>query len=496
MDQPRLSYTDLYFGLADGKNEALENRAEFIKSFVDQGAIDQILSDNKFLILGPKGVGKSALAWYLELTQSQRGYLIETRDISELPFGEIEGMQTGENAGPGRTTTAWRLLLLCGLLDLILKDNASSLQRDPEVIRVANELRKLGFLDPTPKRAVIESSKKTFKLPVPGLGEVFSYETQNRVHLYNLVPIIENWILGNESPNHYLLAIDGLDSIWLNDSRFSPVLGALLQAASLLGQALRSAANETRLVVLVRSDLFSRLNITNPESLKQDRGVELDWRIMTGQPAKSKLFQLLNRKAVAVAGGPPVDVVRTFFPKDIQLGGRRGATPPKFVETYKYLLDLTRHTPRDLLQLCAQIQARAREIAYPWNGVLTQAIIREGVVRYSSKYFVDAISSELRGWAVGDGSLISRSLDALRNVPRIFDLDQFSQQLFGDSSASNRADAGEVLRWLFFAGGVGNVRDGAARYMQFYHRREQSNVYLRGKFVRHTALNYATGEPW
>ena len=217
----RPRFTDLYFGLADGKNEADEYPEQFVKSFVNhESVVEKISGSRKFLLLEPKGSGKSAVAWYLELTALERNQLVYTRDISELPLNEIENVETGEAAGPGRAVTAWRLLLLCGLLDVIQKDQSSSLNRNPDFLRVVDALRKEGFLDPTPKRAVLTAAKTTIKIPIPGWGEPYARESISSVKLYHLVPHLEKWVMENVSENSHVLLLDGLDSIFLGSSLF------------------------------------------------------------------------------------------------------------------------------------------------------------------------------------------------------------------------------------------------------------------------------------
>jgi len=67
-----MRYRELYFGMSDSRNEANANQYEFVRSYVDiRGICEAVLDGQKFLALGPKGTGKSALAWYLKLTESK-----------------------------------------------------------------------------------------------------------------------------------------------------------------------------------------------------------------------------------------------------------------------------------------------------------------------------------------------------------------------------------------------------------------------------------------
>ncbi|WP_369144009.1 hypothetical protein [Streptomyces sp. R44] len=482
--------------MADSKNEARDSPDAFIKSFIDpQGIVPDLQSRKKFLVLGPKGAGKSAVAWYMDLTASSTE-LVSTRDISELPIADVEKMKTGDNAGIGRTVTAWKLIILCALLDLILTDQSSPLHSNAEVQRVEKELRRQGFMDPTPVKAVLATTKNTFKVPVPTIGEIFSREKSSSVHLANIVPFVEKWVSANQKNKHTLI-LDGIDSIYLNDPKYFTSISAMVQAVYSINQALRASRSSAHVVLLVRNDLFSRLTLADAGKMREDFGADLDWRILSGQPRQAPLFKLVNRKAGSLLTNPPADIIDTYFPIDVQIGGRGGGAP-QWVAIHQYLLNLTRHTPRDMLRLFEHIRRVTESGNLPTtrDGKVTQEIIREGVLQYSSKYFVDAINNELVGREGDEDSLVREAMVTLRHLPKSsFTLDEFVQECFGDASVESRKRSEKVLTWLFFAGALGNLRGGSETYMQFYHRREDTDVYLKGKLVLHNALVHAWNVP-
>ncbi len=90
VDDSRPRYRDLYFGMSDSRNEVTSNREGFVRSYVDLNAASTVVREGqKFLILGPKGTGKSALAWYLEASEGQGTHLAMVRDAQSLPLAEM-----------------------------------------------------------------------------------------------------------------------------------------------------------------------------------------------------------------------------------------------------------------------------------------------------------------------------------------------------------------------------------------------------------------------
>jgi hypothetical protein len=96
--------------------------------------------------------------------------------------------------------------------------------------------------------------------------------------------------------------------------------------------------------------------------MRDDLSLDLDWRVLSGSAGiRSPLLQLVNAKA-GHALGAEVQVL-DYFPNSIRLG-QKGA--PRWMPSLQYLLNLTRHTPRDLLRLFEEI--RKVEASNPGQG--------------------------------------------------------------------------------------------------------------------------------
>lgn len=492
-------YRDLYFGKSDARNEANESQAAFVKSYVDlDGASDSVIHGNKFLVLGPKGAGKSALAWYLQATESRGTHLVSVRDASLLPLSEIPRLQTGQEAGPERTVVAWKFILLCNYLELLLRDQGSSIQRNSEAVRVSKLLRNFGFMGDASGRALLKASTSTVTIPLPKLGPVYKRESSPNLNIYNLIPYLESWVAEAVSETRHVLLLDGLDSIFLNDAKYDESLSSLVQAAYTVNQNLAGLNATGSIVLLLRSDVFSRIALSLPDSqkMRDDLSLDLDWRVLSGKAGiRAPLLQLVNTKAGRGVGRPPIEVL-SYFPKEIELGGKSGA--PRWMPTLRYLLNLTRHTPRDLLRLFEEIRDVDASDLYGHDGsLLSEKAIREGVLQYSVKYFVGAIRNEFAGFEGGPES-VAVAISALQSLNKqLFSREDFVAALSncGDGAATH--DVNRLLTLLFYAGAIGNYISGHHEsYMQFYHRRDDSQVYLKGRFILHNALVHAWAIPF
>lgn len=310
------AYRDLYFGMSDARNEVTEDEPSFIKSYVDlNNASQALVNGRKFLVLGPKGTGKSALAWYLRVTEQEGSHLVLVQDATTLPLAEVPRVQTGQVAGPERTVVAWKFILLCNYLELLLSDKDCTLQFDKEVQRVAKLLRNFGFMGDAAGRALLSASSTTIQIPLPKLGPIYKRESKPSLNIYNILPYMETWVSQALSSSRHVLIVDGLDSIFLNDEKYDESLASLVQAAYSVNQKLMSTKASGSIVLLLRNDAFSRIALSLPDSqkMRDDLAFDLDWRVLSGAAGvNAPLIQLANQKAAKVLDVDSVRVLEYF----------------------------------------------------------------------------------------------------------------------------------------------------------------------------------------
>ncbi|MFH5227530.1 P-loop ATPase, Sll1717 family [Antrihabitans spumae] len=488
----RTKYSDLYFGLSDAVNEAKQDPDHFFRSYVNiNNVVDEVTSGRRTFVFGPKGTGKSALG--LWIASDVDSVCSQVRDAASLPLADIPNLQTGQPAGVERTVTAWKFILLCNYLTLLRRDNACSMTNAREVDRVTRLLREYGFMGDASGKALLKVATTTVAIPIPRAGSVYKKESKSALNIFSLIPYLEEWVSSARSPNRHVLFIDGLDSIYLNDPRYDESLAALVQAAYRMNQNLGAAGATGSVVLLLRNDVFSRVSLRLPDSqkMRDDLGVDLDWRILTGSAGRNApLFKLVNDKASAAAEESVT--VLDYFPAKIKVGNGNREIP-----TVQYLLNLTRHTPRDLLRLFEEIRkVEASNVLGQGSSQLSAAVIREGVVQYSTKYFVNAIKNEFAGYE-GGPEIAQDAVTALQYLgSQKFDRIGFRQRLREVRGTQVSEQEGDrLLKLLFFAGAIGNLV-GNDSYMRFYHRRDDSEIYLRGGLILHGTLCHAWNVPF
>jgi hypothetical protein len=197
----------------------------------------------------------------------------------------------------------------------------------------------------------------------------------------------------------------------------------------------------------------------------------LDWYHNPRDPDQSLLLSLANRRARLTY--PQVeDVIRDFIPRSANRGHDRKA----------FLFELTRHTPRDFLQLLGKIQQFAHSGRPTHNQVLS------GVREYSMKYFVPEIKDELVGYVPEDH--VQPLFDLIGSLRRReFRFEDLVKEAAAVRSFQKIHLEG-ALRALFECSAIGNIhnrRSGTTHYT-FKYRNPFSALSLSDRILLHKGM--------
>ena len=162
-----MKFSDLKLGFASAEEESVSEPALLIDGYFDlNGIIKEVRYGSKFLILGYKGSGKSAISEHLKLTAQQESQLfVNTVFLGDFPYTDFKSIIKGDSEPEARYPLAWSWLLLLSLFDSFAKDEGSQSNRSGDFAKTIQTLRGLCLLpSPSLRQVVIVSSKKSFSL--------------------------------------------------------------------------------------------------------------------------------------------------------------------------------------------------------------------------------------------------------------------------------------------------------------------------------------------
>jgi hypothetical protein len=474
------SFHALTFGYAQAEVESARDPRLLLEGYLDQYRLEHnILRGPRWLVLGHKGSGKSAIREHLRLKlQSSPTDFLTSAFVSDFPFQDFSSLTGVAREQAAGLVSGWTWLLLLQIMDSLSRDN--SLGMNPELATTLRVLKDESLLPAgTLRESVFRSSKRTLKLVLPGLSAEHEWTASSgNMRLTAAVEALRRIAVTARPASRHLIAIDGLDEVFIQPPVPFDSLAALVLAANRLNNTFESERSTIKIVVLCRTDLFERLPGANKNKIRQDAAVELDWYQDPKEPGHVNLVALATTKA-RVSYPAINDVFDLFFPSHMILGQRRR-------QTLANLLLHTRHTPRDFLQLLAYIQKVA-----PKQGRLNEHAIRTGVRDYCIKYFVGEIRDEIEGYLGGDD--IRRVLRMLGMLWQdTFMLADLETKIQNDSTFAS-LDLKAVLELLFDAGAIGTKLDraGDPSFYTFSFRNRHSGIDLSRTIVVHPALALA-----
>jgi len=424
------------FGSAAAENEVNNDRNLLLRGYLDlHGAFEACLNRQHFLVLGRKGSGKTALGQHLLLSAPERGVSARIVNLSDLPFSDFPGLLSRKETWQTGYPTIWRFHLILQLIDSIRAESGAVV---PEPLApIVRALESAGAL-PAPNLPSAINQSRAFS---EGLSQRFGESGSVGLSNYDLVSRMATAVAATTTQTRHILVVDGLDEILDPSVAEFQVLTALIAAASSLNDMIstsaKSPSTSSKVIILCRTDLFERLPGANTAKYLEDCAIELTWFDNTMEPNKSQLVKLLNLKA-QVSDPTIVDVLQSYFPTTIS--GR---------PTLEYLLDNTRHTPRDFLRVFRHIQ----KFDDSTNGErIPYQVIRQGLKSYS-RWFTSEVRNELSGYAS------DTDIDEIMNLLRRQGKSQFymTDLLAFQERDSSELDTLPLMERLFECGAVGMI---------------------------------------
>lgn len=421
---------------------------------------DKPLNNDFFLILGPKGAGKTAVGQYcrlrLEEQYGQCKVMSVSRDMEQLtpnisPLSALTSKLVSEEA-QGVTAMAWRLYIALQLASLAIADQAGPLARTPGFRHLWKELQRAGLVSehtvtadlPTVLRRVREG-KMSFSAKVVG-GEALRRDT-DEISVTQLGDTPLDALFAARSDTHYQLTIDGLDRVIGSNRAYWLSVSSLLMAASDIHMRIRTSRSNIHLMVMCRTDVFRRVGSADADKIAGDSALFVDWANQQTRIEDSYLWDYLAAKA-----GITIDDLMEILPEHVTVGASRGSSGRR-LEGVPYFFSSTRCTPREMTMLMRRVQS-----ATPAGQAVTGERLRIAVDNFASQDLLSILMAE------SSGILPPESRDALPAVigglPRASHVEFSDLRESAQTASLDATAAKEIAEFLFLAGVGDGFRSG------------------------------------
>lgn len=469
-------FSTLHFGHLDATQEAADSPELLRDGYYDyRQAVQGILEGTAWLVLGPKGSGKSAVLENIRLNWEPRWSRFFTYwNLAGFPVNDVTRIATGQTPGGARAQAAWEFVLLLRVLETL--DSDEGLRAPGAFGALVKALRGSGYLNTNWTANVARWSTTRLKFDAKVIGAETQFDAASITPL-DVSQYIREQIATTGTDSRHIIAIDGLDSFFFELEDEWASLAGLMQAVWTINRELKGSGLPVSIVVAARSDIVDLLPGPEINKLKP-HAVHLDWHAH-GIGADNHLWKLVTRKA-AVAKPEVTSVIGQYLSRPVVIGPHRNLA--------EFLLDHTRLLPRDLVALLGHLQ-----LEYGGNGRVPEENAKRAVRNYCEQYFVGEIFDNLAGvLPAGSARQVASFKDALRTAPtRLFNFGYMTEELEGELDS---AEIKSLLKQMFETGGIG-IRNG--QHTDFVFRRTSGAGFTtRYEFMLHDALTRAWNRPW
>lgn len=254
-------FRNIVFGKTDAQEESAEYPDLLIHGYLPVDNINrQVLETNKFLFLGYKGSGKSALSEHLKLT-SDDNTIVDQQSLKNFPYKSFGKIVSGESEPEVKHKLAWRWLLLVRVLQELIADPDAKATSETELKKTTELLVQAGLMDVTNISDMVKkTSSNTFKISVKAFAfEHTTHQENADISLDWVVEYVKNLIIGFKECHKHYLVIDGVDEILTSREIQYQSVAAMINEAKDLNIYFRKSDLPVKIIVLCRTDIFERL---------------------------------------------------------------------------------------------------------------------------------------------------------------------------------------------------------------------------------------------
>ena len=455
--------SDMFIGSPEAESEATNTPIKLSEFFEDYLNIFQPLNEEKFIIVGRKGSGKTAVGEAIyNLSQSSPNVFCKFIKKTDIDVEYI--VQIGqENGYTIKVSLLYKWLMLTHMLDLLTQNE--KLTNHPAM----NHLRKFvnrnrGFID-IRKGEVVEMMRKSgFSVGVEYLNRALTAMgskeitvKESKPDFTKLLPGLEMVVLDlmqHDTDNQYIIIFDDLDVGYSTKVQSNiDTMAELLRMVRYFNVDCLGRRNiDSKVLVLLRDDIEKSVLFTaDMGKIFNAYAVELNWyedcyrydekNLMLRQFINKRIKVNFQKKGYVINNQS--DPWTSFVDEQSFYGGKTGV---------KYILDYTFFRPRDLILFFKDINTM--KLPLP----LSSDTIKKNLLGRYAVAMVKDLKGELS--LANDKDAVEKVFKTLRNFSN---RDPFTYDDLYDALKTQRIsedDIPELIESLFEYSLIGNFESG------------------------------------
>jgi hypothetical protein len=370
------------FGNIDAK---LDNLLE--DCFEEHKAFGEIKSFEKFLIIGKKGSGKTAI--FQKLIKEQAfDYFCEGYNLTDYPWYHHELQAKAGVPDSEKFIHSWKYLLLISLSKILINaDNCIPFDDNSrESLDVLEKFIKDTYGTTNPNIANIFTPTKKIKFNSLIGGKLVGQEFQlqlpfEEVDMKDLPIVIQdvnrnltNHIMRCLHPEHcYFICFDELDiSLDINSNNYFNSIIGLIRAARDFNLEAKKNNKKANICVFLRDDIYDILKFEDKRKITQNFVTRIEWDT---NRTNNTLRELMEKRFNKLLSENEDELIEwnDVFDETVSINGRNSK--------YNYLKDMTCLRPRDIIDLCNNIL-----ISYKNNGCVSRKFTNLDIVNAKENY--------------------------------------------------------------------------------------------------------------
>ncbi len=335
------------FGAIDAESDDL-----LLDCFERPNALVDVLEGRRFLILGRKGSGKTAIYRYI-LNEKRHDRFALGFTFADYPWQFHDKQIMPAAAQQERYLNSWQYLLLVAIARVLVSEDQSqpwsaSVSSDVDRLRKfvvdTYGTTKVSHLEVfNPKRII--RGLDGLQLGIAGLSAGAGISVANLPQVFpEVIRAVSELVLRVANPKFkYFILFDELDIGFATDSEeYQQRLIGLLLAARWLVNLAADAGKQIRPIVFLRSDIFYEgLHFNDKNKVRDSHAVEMEW----GDRGESKpLRNLMAKRFAEQMQIDPEFAWEAVFDEEQEMRGRQSK--------YKHITERTFERPRDMIKFC------------------------------------------------------------------------------------------------------------------------------------------------